>query len=159
MFSGNFSRQHFSASSVWKLLRVQISKWFLSSIADDCANGLWVLASSREPPRSGAEYFPRGACEWDWSTCEYLLPPAYLSENKRFPERRICLRNSIVVTVAMLLSQLPITPDSTDLIERSIDQFFSILLDIIHVAVRWVSAWDGGKTNPGMDIVQGQLKK
>ena len=153
MFSGNFSRQHFSASSVWKLLRVQISKWFLSSIADDCANGLWVLASSREPLRSGAEYFPRGACEWDWSTCQYLLPPAYLSENKRFPERRICLRNSIVVTVAMLLSQLPITPDSTDLIERSIDQFCLILLDIIHVAVRWVMS------SPGTDIVQRQLKK
>ena len=153
MFSGNFSRQHFSASSVWKLLRVQISKWFLSSIADDCANGLWVLASSREPLRSGAEYFPRGACEWDWSTCQYSLPPHDASENKRSPERRIGLRNSMIVTVAMLLSQLPITPDSTDLIERSIDQFCSILLDIIHVAVRWVMS------SPGTDIVQRQLKK
>ena len=87
MFAGNFSRQHFSASWVWKLLRVQISKWFLLSIADDCANGLWVLANSRERLRSGPEYFLGGACEWDWSTRQYSLPPDRVSENKRSKNR------------------------------------------------------------------------
>ena len=59
MFAGNFFLQHFSASWGWKLLRDQFSKWFLLSIADDCANVRWVLADSREQLMSG-EYFLRG---------------------------------------------------------------------------------------------------
>ena len=94
-----------------------------------------ILANAWGPALS--TFFSRGACEWDWSTCQYSLPPHDASENKRSPERRIGLRNSMIVTVAMLLSQLPITPASIDLVVWLID--WLIWIDIIHVEVRWVS--------------------
>ena len=149
-----FSPQHFSASWVWKLLRVQISKWFLLSIADDCANGLWVLADSRERLRSGAEYFLPERSVWmrlkylpilaTSSWCEWEQKIA--GTKNRFEELDDCDGCYVAFTVAELTcyNQLDWLIDFDWL--NWFHWFGLILIDIIHMAVRLVSAWDGGKT-------------